>query len=344
MIFRHEMDAREWLWLLWNGKYRILACALAAAIVGVLIVTTIPKVYETSLVARPASEAAFVPFSDLLSVTPGNGPSTANMIATAKRVFLAFARERDYLRTFVLSHQDLVPQAKLDDPDVLQKIVYERFDAVPSKDTSDDSVQFRFRYGTGTSGAQFLNSFVKTLIEKTTETLHTNARTALEAAKKSKENQLRQLREVHDISTEQQMLEYREALEIAKSVNIEKPFTVIQDSTSPVVVVPGRTPLFLHGSQALAIELKNIEARKGNDLAIPEFNVIASSIAELGRRLGALDQTLAPPIVVTQLAYEGSPISPPRTPIMLMCVAIGAALGGCWQYLRTQKSGAKPQV
>jgi len=108
-----------------------------------------------------------------------------------------------------------------------------------------------------------LNSFAKMLIDKTIETLHTNARTALDAAKRSKENELRRLREIRDISTEQKMLEYREALEIAKSVNIEKPFAVIQDTTSPVVVAPGRTPLFLlHGSQALAIELKNIEARQ----------------------------------------------------------------------------------
>lgn len=349
MIFSGEMDTREWLLLLWNGKYRILSCAVAAAIVGVVVATTIPKVYETSVVARPASEATFAPLSELLSVTGGatvsTGLSTAGAVIAAKQAFLTAARDRDYLRAYVLSHQDLMPQAKLDNPEALQKTVYERFDVIASKDPTDDSFQLRFRYGAGTSGAQFLNDFAKTLIDKTIETLHTNARIALAAAAKSKENELERLRETRDTRAKQLMLEYQEAMETAKSANIEKPFTVTQGATSSAIVVaPGRMPLFLHGTQALATELKNIEARKGNDLAIPEFGAISSSIADFGRRLNAVDQTLGPPIVITQLAYESRPIFPPKTPIILICVAIGAAIGGCWQYLQSQKSAAKRQA
>jgi LPS O-antigen subunit length determinant protein (WzzB/FepE family) len=344
MLFGNEMDTSQWLWLLWKGKYRILSCAFAAAIVGVFIATTLPKVYETNLVVRPAGQAAFVPFSDLLSVTPGNWHSTGNIIATAKQSFLGFARDRDYLRAYVLSHQDLMPKAKLDDPDVLQKIVYERFDVIVSKDTSDDSFQFRFRYGTGTSGAQFLNGFVKMTIDKTIESLNANGRSTLAATKKSKENELERLREMRDIGAKQLILKYQEALDAAKSASIEKPVIVNSETTSPLVVASGQTPLFLFGTQVLATELKNIEARKGNDLAIPEFSSIASSMADISRRLNALDQTLGAPIVITQLAYETRPVFPPKTPIILICVAIGAALGGCWEYLRTQKPATKSQV
>lgn len=344
MIFGNEMTTREWLLLLWKGKYRILAFAFVAAIVGVLIVTTIPKAYEANLVARPASEAALAPLSDLLSVPTGSGRQPVNMAAAAKLAFLAVARDRDYLRAYVLSHQDLMPQAKFDDPNVLQKIVYERFDVIPSKDASDDAFQLRFRYDSGTSGAAFLNGFAKMLIEKTGETLSANGRSMLIAARTSKENQLIQLREMRDVRIRQLLLEYHEAMETAKSVNIEKPFSVIQESPSPIVVAPGRTPLFLYGSQALAAEIKNIEARKGNDLAIPEFSEIASTVADLGRRLTAIDQPLGAPIVITQLAYEGQPLFPPETPIVLICIAIGAACAGCWEYLRSQKSGANLQI
>ena len=338
------MVTREWLLLLWKGKYRIFACAFAGAIIGVAVATTIPKVYETNLVVRPASEATFAPFSELLSVTTSGGLSTANAVTIAKQAFLTAARDRDYLQAYVLSHQDLMPQAKLDNPEVLQKIVHERFDVIASKDATDDSYQLRFRYVAGTAGAQFLNSFAKALIDKTLETMQANARTALLATKKNKENELRRLREIRDIRVDQQMLEYQEALETAKSANIEKPYTATTGTTSPIVLSTDRAPLFLRGSEILAIELKNIEARKGNDLAIPEFSQIAAAIADVSRRLNALDQSLGPPIVITQLAYESRPIFPPRTPIVLLCIAIGAALGGCWEYLKSQKPAAKPQI
>src|SRR3954454_19104214 len=102
MAFGSEMDNRERLWLLWTGRYRILACAFAAAIIGVLVAITIPKVYETNLVVRPAGEAVFAPFSNLLSVTAGTGQSTVNAVAAAKQAFVTAARDRDYLRSYVL--------------------------------------------------------------------------------------------------------------------------------------------------------------------------------------------------------------------------------------------------
>ncbi|MEH2561414.1 hypothetical protein [Bradyrhizobium sp. AZCC 2289] len=342
MLFGEETSTREFFRLLWKGKYRILSCAFIAAIVGVVVAIAIPKVYETKVVARPASEAAFGSFSEILSHTPGDWHLTKNMVATTKQTFLTFARDRDYLGTYVLSHQDLFPQAKLDDPETLQKIVYQRYDVIISKDASDDALEFRFRYGNGTFGAQFLNNFVKTVIDKTTESLYANGRSSLAAAKKSKENELERLREFRDIAAKQLMLTYREALDAAKSANIEKPVALNLWTVSPLAATNGQPPLFLFGSQILTSELRNIEQRMGNDFAIPEFGLIRSSIADLDRRLNVLDQTLGTPIVITQLGYEARPIFPAKTPIMLICVAIGAALGGCWEYARLQKS--KPQA
>ena len=344
MLFGKEMDTREWFRLLWKGKYRILSCAFVAAIVGVVVTIAIPKVYETNLVAHPASQSAFVSFSDILSITPGNWYSPVNVVATAKQAFLMRAQDRDYLRAYVLSHEALFPKANLDDPEALLKIVYERFDFIISKDASDDALQFRFRYGNGTSGAQFLNSFVKAAIDKTTENLYANGRLSLAAVKKSKEIELERLRVMRDIAAKQLMLTYREALDTAKNAGIEKPIVLNLSNVSASVANNREPPLFYFGTQILTLELKHIEQRTGNDFAIPEFGSLSSSIADLDQRLNQLDQTLGAPIVITQLAYETRPIFPPKTPIVLICVAIGAALGGCWEYARLQKLAAKPQA
>ncbi|WGS22845.1 MULTISPECIES: hypothetical protein [unclassified Bradyrhizobium] len=324
----------DWLSLVWKNKYAVLPCAIVTSIIGVTLASLLPKTYESNVLVRVNTMNAFAPFAVL--IPDASFGTSANMEIRAQRIFVNLLRDNSAWRTYILSHRQLFGGVDLNNPDKLRDTITKDLAVVPSlnvQDPTDTSIQIKFKYKSGTSGPEILDGYVNSTIAATKQTILTEGRSILVAAKTKSELELARLRQSRDLSANQQMLEYRNALDAAKDAGIEKPLTV--SSNSSVSVINGQMPLYLNGTMVLDAELKSLSKRIGNDLAIPGYADLMASITDYESKLKLLDKALDDPMRVTQSAYEYPSIFPPMIPIALIGFLIGGVLGILWSYQRS---------
>jgi LPS O-antigen subunit length determinant protein (WzzB/FepE family) len=328
MHHAETMGTLELFRLLWKGKYWILCSVFLAAMVGLVIANLIPKSYETVVITRPASPSVLAELSEILAESPGEWHLPTNIYATTQQIFLRLGRDRNGFLSYVHSYQE--PTSNV------TSFNLKSLNVVAQANKNDDAIEFRLDYGDHTSGSQILNGFVKRVIDKTSERLHADGRSSLEAGKATKERELARLREYRDISAKKTMFIYQQAFDTAKNADIETPIV------SSLGALSGQQPLFYYGTKILASELKHIDESIGNDLAIPEFPELKSRIDDSERRIKALDHWLGTPFDITETASENGPIFPPKTPILLICIAIGTTLGVSLVFIRFRNLRSRP--
>jgi len=116
-------------------------------------------------------------------------------------------------------------------------------------------------------------------------------------------------------------------------------------STAMLVAANPQMPLYYYGRIILENELKNIETRRGNDLAIPEYATLVASIGEIAGKLGALESLKLEPVVISEVAGKSRPTLR-RSFVAALGAVVGAIFGflyGLYQLLKTRPgAGTRP--
>jgi LPS O-antigen subunit length determinant protein (WzzB/FepE family) len=161
---------------------------------------------------------------------------------------------------------------------------------------------------------------------------------SLQALRVEKERELERLRGQRDISLKQGLARYEEALNTATSAGIERPIVANLGSTVAIVAGNSQVPLYYYGSVILKSEMKNLEGRVGDDLAIPEFAAIQSTLKDIESRLAALARVKLKPVAISEDALQSDvSTTPSPLPFAIGLLLAGGLFGYLWALIRTRK-------
>jgi hypothetical protein len=84
--------------------------------------------------------------------------------------------------------------------------------------------------------------------------------------------------------------------------------------------------------------MKNLEGRVGDDLAIPEFAAIQSTLKDIESRLAALARVKLKPVAISEDALQSDvSTTPSPLPFAIGLLLAGGLFGYLWALIRTRK-------
>jgi LPS O-antigen subunit length determinant protein (WzzB/FepE family) len=323
---------------IWSARFLIAACAIVAGLVGYFGTLWMPKINETSVVVRPQSSPQFVEFSTILSGTSGEWHRPENAATSAYELFLRNIRNKFSREDMLSAQRALFPNTDFND----RQAVLELVNKVSVIATADKVARITFRYGSGSRGADFLNSYVNEIVATTAAEMVGDGTASLQALRVEKQRDLERLRGQRDISLKQGIARYDDALNTATASGIERPIVANLGSTAAVVVGNAQVPLYYYGSIILKSEVKNLEGRIGDDLAIPEFPVLQSSSKDIDSRLAALARVKLTPVMISEGALQSEvSVTPSPRLVALGFLLAGGLFGYVWALIRVRRRLAK---
>jgi LPS O-antigen subunit length determinant protein (WzzB/FepE family) len=323
-----------------SARFLIAACAIAGALVGYFGALLLPKTHETSVVVRPQSSSQFVEFATILSSTSGEWHRSENVATSSYELFLRNIRNKISREAALLSQRALFPNADFDDRRTV--LAAANNVSVTTTGAADKSAKVTFRYGADSRGADFLNSYIGGIVSRTAADLVGDGTASLQALRADKERELERLRGQRDVALKQGVARYDDALNTATAAGIERPIVANLGTTAAVVTGNAQVPLYYYGSVILKSEIKNLEARIGDDLAIPEFATIQASSKDIESRLAALARVKVTPVMISEDAFQ-SDVSTTPSPVLIAIgfLLAGGVFGYLWALIRARSPTAK---
>jgi len=324
--------------IIWGARFLISICAIVAALAGCFGALLLPKTHETSVVVRPQSSSEFVEFATILSGTSGEWHRSENVATSGYELFLRNIRNKFSREAALSSQRALFPNTDFDDRRAVLDLVNRVSVAASDKTVADKSAKITFRYRADSRGADFLNSYVGAIVSGTAADMVGDGAASLQALRVEKERELERLRGQRDISLKQGLARYDDALNTATSAGIERPIVANLGSTAAIVAGNSQVPLYYYGSVILKSEMKNLEGRVGDDLAIPEFAAIQSTLKDIESRLAALARVKLKPVAISEDALQSDvSTTPSPLPFAIGLLLAGGLFGYLWALIRTRK-------
>ena len=319
---------------IWSARFLIAGCAIVAGLAGYFGALWVPKMQETSVVVRPQSSPQFVEFTTILSGTSGEWHRTENVATSGYELFLRNIRNKVSREAALSSQRALFPNTDFGD----RQAVLELVNKVSVAAGADKSARIAFRYGSDSRGADFLNSYIGATVSQTAAEMVGDGVASLQALRVEKQRDLERLRGQRDISLKQGIARYDDALNTATASGIERPIVANLGSTAAVVVGNAQVPLYYYGSVILKSEVKNLEGRIGDDLAIPEFPALQSSSKDIESRLAALAQVKITPVMISEDALQSeNPTTPSPRLVAVVFLLAGGLFGYVWALIRARR-------
>ena len=319
---------------IWSARFLIAVCAIVAALVGYFAAVLLPRMHETSVVIRPQSSSQFVEFATILSGTSGEWHRNENVATTGYELFLRNIRNKFSREAALSAQRALFPNTDFDD----RRAVLELVNKVSIAAAPDKSAKITFRFGSDARGADFLNSYVKAIVSDTAAEMIGDGAASLQALRVEKQRDLERLRGQRDTTLKQGIARYDDALNTATASGIERPIVSNLGSTAAVVVGNAQMPLYYYGSVILKSEVKNLEGRIGDDLAIPEFPALQASSKDIESRLAALAQVKIAPVIISEDALQSDvAVTPSPGLAALGFLLIGGLSGYLWALIRARR-------
>jgi LPS O-antigen subunit length determinant protein (WzzB/FepE family) len=319
---------------IWSARLLIAACAIVAALAGYFAVLVLPKMHDTSVVVRPQSPSQFAEFATLLNGASGEWHRTENVATSGYELFLRNIRNKVSREAALSSQRALFPNTDFAD----RRAVLDLVNKVSVATGPDKSAKITFRYELASRGADFLNGYVGAIASATAAEMVGDGVASLEAVRVEKQRDLERLRGQRDITLKQGIARYDDALNTATASGIERPIVANLGSTAAIVSGNAQVPLYYYGSVILKSEVKNLEARIGDDLAIPDFPVLQSSSKDIESRLAALAQVKITPVIISEDAFQSDvSVTPSPGLVALGFLLAGGLVGYVWALMRARR-------
>jgi LPS O-antigen subunit length determinant protein (WzzB/FepE family) len=289
---------------------------------------------DASVVVRPQSPSQFVEFATLLSGASGDWHHTENVSTSAYELFLRNIRNKVSREAVLSSQRALFPNTDFAD----RRAVLELVNRVSVAAGADKSAKITFRYESASRGPDFLNGYVGAIVSGTAAEMVGDGVTSLQALRVEKLRDLERLRGQRDITLKQGIARYDDALNTATASGIERPIVANLGSTAAIVTGNAQVPLYYYGSVILKSEVKNLESRIGDDLAIPEFPALQSNSKDIESRLAALAQVKITPVIVSEDAFQSDvAVTPSPGLVALGFLLAGGLVGYVWALMRARR-------
>jgi len=345
-----EIDLIELVAKLWKEKWLIIFSTIVAVILGALYAFTYTPVYKISAQLNKPTKSEIVAFNqtDFFSIT----------VDDLFSIFIETLETNDHLNDLATNNADLLESAT---GIKINENIYNNLSAVrninypntakKSNDLTPDIYTISYQG----INREILNKLIAADLENATKTTIKNINeryksTLLLLSKKLQANSLLEKNSIDDrltarkayvlASRSDRLRELKEALKIAKALNLQSPSSLSRlaesNTSKQVEINSNQDPLYLRGTKLLEAEienLKNIENDVYLDIEIRKLEsqkLLLQSNRQLDLLKDLLDQTA---LIVKASFYSKNfnspinPIKPRKTLILVMSIFLGAILG-----------------
>lgn len=318
-----EINLIDLVKVLFRQKYIISGLTIAATIGAVLYALIATPVYKAEAVFLPpvASDVQVLTVQGVQGV-PGVG------VDAAYKAFKRNLDSRKLLKHFFENHGIIDVLAPERSEETSRESVFQSFRNMIHVKTDKESLSFSIEWEDPEQASEWVNQYVALTSQKTVDQLVFNVRDAINNRIRYIEYTIASKRKMARERREDKIAVLKEALGIAKSLNIEDRFevsTVVQNS-DVVNVNAAATPLYYRGSKQLTAEIESLVNRKSDD---PFISGLRNQQEELTRlRTISIDKSQIRPVTIDQPAYPpDNRIKPNRRLIVILGFVCGLMLG-----------------
>ena len=318
-------------------KRKIIISIIAISILASFLyaISAIP-LYKTSIYIIPPQEKDV----NALNIKGKDGKSltTDSQIKSNEvyNIFMVNAQSRKYQRDFFFKNK-LYLEFTNDDheksfEDFHSNISFALQSKVLSRDVREEKfLTVSFMHYDSTQAAKILNSYIDTVIKKTSDEfingankLISNKRDSIQGEVDAKINLARRI-------TQDRIVQLEEALKIAIKLNIVEMQINATNQQSVIMSddnLLNNNPLYLYGSKALRVEIQTLSERKSEDSFVPGLRALQQQVDALN-----IIKVESNAVKAAQVDQKALPTSDRHSPKRKLIVFLGAVLGGFFSLL-----------
>ncbi|MCX5509223.1 LPS O-antigen chain length determinant protein WzzB [Pseudomonas sp. BJa3] len=315
-------DLLEWLWL---RKVTIFLAALAGGVLAAIYAWMVAPVYESKVIVQPPVQ------TDIARLNYGRGNGSGLSLFSVKDVYGVYVRNlqseslsRDFFLKYYLP--SLSSRERAGSQDGLYRLFKE---AVTLKgDGKEASGRFTVvvRSSDARRSVDWAQAFVEMAAARTKLEVIEDARSDALVLAESLEQQVEMARESTARQRKDRIAQLKEALKVARAVNIVSPPIVSNSLYGGLSADEGGARLYMRGSRALEAEIDNLANRVSDDSFIDGLRSREGQIHFL-RKLNVASEGLQVFRQDGGVELPDAPIKPKKLLIVVLGVMLGAVLG-----------------
>ncbi|PWE44721.1 chain-length determining protein [Pseudomonas prosekii] len=320
-----ELDLFDITAVLWKKKRRIFAVTFLAGLVALAVAFMITPVYEAKLEIAPPT------INNIANLNYGRTRESELAPYTVKDIYDVFLRNlqsesmRQSFFNSVYVKSGAGSSAKIIDRGLYEDF-YKRLTIAPAGKDQNDRWVVSLRESDPLKAVELVSGYVAQAGEYAKQEVLRNAHSEAELRARILKSQIETLRDSGKKQREDTIHRLREALNVAKSINLDKPPVFTIDRSSEMAGDMGANLTYMRGSKALEAELINLETRYSDDPFIKELRGIEERLAYYQSLEDAPDD-------ITVYRQDGivtppsTPVKPKKVVIVIIGLAAGAAAG-----------------
>lgn len=324
-----EVDFFDIATQLWKEKRLIAAFTCLSGLIALAVAFLSTPVYEVKFGIVPPT------INDVANLNYGRTRESELAPYTVKEVYDVFLHnlQSDTLRQSFFANVYLVSQGSADKKNIdksLYESFYKRLTIAPA---ADDRWIVSLQEPDPIKAAELVSVYVAQAGEAAKQEVIRNARTDAAVRVRILNSQIKTLRESGKKQREDTIYRLREALNVARSISLEKPPIFTVNRSAEMSGDMGGNLTYMRGSKALEAELINLEARESDDPFIKELRGIEEKLAYYKSLEAAQDEVK----VYRQdgvVSQPSSPIKPKKALIVIIGLIVGIAFGSAFVLTR----------
>jgi len=321
-----EIDLFELLQGVWRQK--ILMAIVTVLVIGLALVylLLVSPVYEAKLYVLPPAQ------NDVAQLNFGRGKGTGLEVLSAKDVYSIYLRalqseavREKFFRGVFLS--TLSEEDRKGSRDALFAQFNRMLTVAQTARDKPDRFVITAALQDPQLAASWVSSYAEMAADRAKDELLSGTRSDISIMADNLEQKIRASRASASNQRADQIAKLNEALQVAKSIGLEKPPIISNTLSSEVSAGMDGSLIYMRGSRALEAEIANLESRSSDDPYIP-------GLREKQERLIFLRNLRIDPSLVAMYQQDGAvsqpdkPIKPRKAIIMVFAVLLGLAIGG----------------
>lgn len=320
-----EVDFFDIATVLWKEKRLIAVCTILTGLIGLAVALLTTPVYEVKYGIAPPT------INDVAHLNYGRTRESELAPYSVKEVYDVFLRnlQSDSLRQSFFSSVYIKSQQSAEQKGIdknLYENFYKRLKIAPAGKDLDNRWTVSLQESDPAKAAEMVSAYVAQAGEAAKQEVVSNAHTEAAVRARILTSQINTLRQSGKKQREDTIVRLREALNVAKSINLEKPLIFAVNQSAEMAGNLDGNLTYMRGSKALEAELVNLEARESDDPFIKELRGIEEKLAYYQGLEAAPDNVT----VYRQdgvVSQSSSPVKPKKAIILIIGLIAGAGLG-----------------
>lgn len=325
LVQNDEVDLTELFKGLWRQKLLILLCTAVVFLAAAVYAWQAKPVYEANLIVQPPTQ------NDIANLNFGRGTESGLEVLRVKDVYDVYLKHLQseslrwdlYQRLYV----PLLTEAQRQAP---QNALFARFSnsLVIAPVRKDDPTRFSITASLGDpqQAVDWVKAYAALAGDKAKEEVLKNTRSDAMIKAENLQKAIDRHRTSSSKEREDQIVQLKEALRVAKSIGLEKPPIITGKLAAEVSSGMDSSLMYMRGSKALEAEIENLESRKSDDPFIRNLRQSQESLA-FYRTLEIDPATVAVYRQDGIVETPDRPVKPRKLLIMALGLIVGLGLG-----------------